>query len=75
MVVITHDLNLASQFCDKILVLNNGQKEIFGPVAEVFDRISGMGIYSEGITILKHPLNNKPAVLPFNNIDKGRVQA
>jgi len=69
-VVITHDLNLASQFCDKILMLNRGQKEIFDSADKVFERISQMGDYSENISILRHPVNQKPAVLPYHNQNK-----
>lgn len=66
-VVITHELNLASQFCSKILLLNKGKKEIFGPVEQVFERIGQIKIYSNDMTFIKHPSNNKPAVLPFNS--------
>ena len=69
-VVITHDLNLASQFCDKILVLDRGQKEIFDSVGKVFNRIAQMDSYSGNISILRHPVNQKPAVLPYYNQNK-----
>ena len=69
-VVITHDLNLASQFCDKILVLNRGQEEIFDSVEKVFNRLGQMDSYSENISILRHPINQKPAVLPYYNQNK-----
>ncbi|MDD5458539.1 MAG: ABC transporter ATP-binding protein [Phycisphaerae bacterium] len=66
-VVITHDLNLASQFCDKVLLLNKGRKEIFDSVEKVFGRIEQLEIYSKDLSIFKHPLNQKPAVLPYNS--------
>lgn len=72
-VVITHELNLASQFCGKLLLMDRGKKEIFGEVEEVFDRIGEMEIYSKDMSFIKHPSNRKPAVLPFNSSIEGSV--
>ena len=66
-VVITHELNLASQFCSKVLLLNKGKKEIFGSVEKVFERIGQIEMYSKDMSFIKHPSNHKPAVLPFNS--------
>jgi len=66
-VVITHELNLASQFCSKVLLMNKGKKEIFGSVEKVFDRIAQIETFSKNMSFIKHPSNQKPAVLPFNS--------
>ncbi|MCF7954353.1 MAG: ABC transporter ATP-binding protein [Phycisphaerae bacterium] len=66
-VVITHELNLASQFCGKVLLLSKGKKEIFGSVEKVFERIGQIEMYSKDMSFIKHPSNHKPAVLPYNN--------
>lgn len=69
-VVITHDLNLASQFCSKILLLNNGKKEIYDSAESVFDQINRINAYSEDIALLRHPVNQKPAVLPLHTTNR-----
>lgn len=66
--VITHDLNLASQFCSKILLLDQGRMQIMNSVENVFEQIQTQKIYSDDICILRHPNNQKPAVLPFNSV-------
>lgn len=71
--VITHDLNLASQFCGKILLMEKGKKEIYDSVEKVFERIERMDIYSRDIFIFRHPFNNKPALLPYYNSEEDLI--
>ncbi len=68
--VITHDLNLAGQFCGKVLLMNRGKKEIFAEPEAVFSRIEQSRAYTGEVAFFRHPLNNKPAVLPYNNPDQ-----
>ncbi|PIE02446.1 MAG: hypothetical protein CSA81_07215 [Acidobacteria bacterium] len=65
--VITHDLNLASQFCSRILLMDGGRVSLFGSAEEVFNRIEQMAFFSENLSIFEHPLNRRPSILPFNN--------
>jgi iron complex transport system ATP-binding protein len=67
---ITHDLNLASQFCDKILLLDKGKKEIYDSVEKTFERIGQMNTYSENTSVFRHPHNQKPALLPYYNFSE-----
>jgi iron complex transport system ATP-binding protein len=72
-VVITHDLNLASQFCRKILLLNKGKMVIYDSAEKVFEHFGKMELYSRDISIFRHPLNKKPAILPYNQFSKDSV--
>lgn len=65
--VITHDLNLAGQFCSKMLLMHKGRKQICDTPDKVFQKISNLPEYSKDICFFPHPANNKPAVLPTNN--------
>jgi iron complex transport system ATP-binding protein len=65
--VITHDLNLAAQFCSKMLLMHKGKKQICDTPDKVFEKISNLPEYSKDICFFPHPLNSKPAVLPANN--------
>ncbi|AQQ09879.1 putative siderophore transport system ATP-binding protein YusV [Sedimentisphaera cyanobacteriorum] len=69
-ITITHDLNLASQFCDKILLLDKGKKEIYDSVEKAFERLGQMNAYSDNISIFRHPHNQKPALLPYYNFSE-----
>ncbi len=63
-VIVTHDLNLAAQFCDNLLLLNNGSKVIYGPPKKVIHPNILAPLYQNTIYITQHPLNNMPIVLP-----------
>lgn len=64
-VVITHDLNFAGQFCTKLLAMEGGRRVLFGQVEEVFERVTEMDVYSGDVATLRHPVNGKWAVLPY----------
>ena len=44
-IMVTHDLNLASQYCDTILLLGKNGKVFFGSVSEVLQKETIEGIY------------------------------
>jgi iron complex transport system ATP-binding protein len=67
--VVTHDLNLAAQFCDKLLLLQDGSIAAFGPVAQVMtaDRLGAL--YGPDLLVSSHPHNGRPVVLPLRRED------
>ncbi len=69
-VIITHDLNFASQFCDKILLLNKGKKEIYDSVEKAFEQIEQRKTYLQDMILLRHPINGKPMLLPYGCSDR-----
>ena len=62
--VVTHDLNLASLFSDKIVVLKAGQVEACGKPEDILTIDLLKHVYGEGITVIKHPECNSVMVLP-----------
>ncbi|MDK8322445.1 MAG: ABC transporter ATP-binding protein [Campylobacter ureolyticus] len=60
-VVVLHDLNLASLFCDKILLLKDGKVAYEGSVNELFTKEILDEIYSLKCEILEH--ENRPVVV------------
>ncbi len=61
---VTHDLNLAGQFCDKLFLMANGRKMIEGGVEDVLKQDTLNDIYHENIYVGQHPQTGKPIVLP-----------
>lgn len=60
---VTHDLNLAAKYCDKLILLNEGKLIVEGTPQEVITQEYISRIYHENILVTKHPVNGQPIVL------------
>jgi iron complex transport system ATP-binding protein len=58
-----HDLNLAAQYCDRLVLLDRGQVVAEGTPREVLDPAIIQRVYGSGIRIVEHPDNSLPVVL------------
>ena len=63
MLAALHDLNLASQYCDRLLLLNNGQVHAEGTPTEVITPDNIEEVYGAENCVYTHPLNGLPIVL------------
>jgi len=58
-----HDLNLASQYCDRLILLNNGRVQAQGTPSEVITSQNIKEVYGADGCVYTHPANGLPAVL------------
>lgn len=58
-----HDLNLASEYCDQLLLLQAGQIFAAGTPDEVITRENVAQVYGNQVLVRPHPLNQRPQVL------------
>ncbi len=63
-VVVTHDVNLAALFAERVVILKQGKVVADGPVAEVLTRKRLESVYETPLTLVRHPLSGTPVVLP-----------
>lgn len=63
--VVTHDLNLAAMFCDKVMLVQNGSVVKTGDVSEVINEEALGGIYPD-VFVGTHPTRKVPMVLPID---------
>lgn len=63
-VMAIHDLNLASQYCDRMILINEGRLVAEGSPAEVVNQDNIRRVYGGGSIVFTHPLNGAPVVLP-----------
>ncbi|MEY4705941.1 MAG: Hemin import ATP-binding protein HmuV [Nitrospirota bacterium] len=61
-VLVSHDLNLASQYCDRILMLKAGALFRLGPPHEVIDVDVLRAVYGCDVLIDRHPESGVPRV-------------
>lgn len=66
-----HDLNLASQYCDRLVLINNGQVHTQGTPGEVITSQNIKEVYGADGCVYTHPANGLPAILI--NPGNGRV--
>lgn len=58
-----HDLNLASQYCDRLILINNGRVHAQGTPSEVITSRNIKEVYGADGCVYTHPANGLPAVL------------
>ncbi len=61
-VVVTHDLNLASEFADKILLMKNGEIAAHGTPKQVFTSEILQNVFDCSVLVDAHPLSGKPRI-------------
>ncbi len=68
--VVTHDLNLAAQFCDRLVLLVSGRITAAGTPEEVVTTANINEIYGSEVLVTSNPQTGTPAVLPVRSEDK-----
>lgn len=61
-VLVSHDLNLAAEHCDRLLLLAEGQVRAFGPPEEVITEAHLESAYGCPVTIERHSTSGRPRV-------------
>jgi iron complex transport system ATP-binding protein len=62
-VVVLHDLNLAAQYADKILLMKSGKTAAFGTPEKVFTAENISDAYNFPCTICAHPITHNPMII------------
>ncbi|MDD4924568.1 MAG: ABC transporter ATP-binding protein [Dehalococcoidales bacterium] len=62
-----HDLNLAAQYCDRIIMLNKGRIFNEGTPYEVVTAVNVKQVYGADVCISSHPVNRLPVTLVTGN--------
>jgi len=62
-VIALHDLNLAAQYCDRLILINDGRVHAQGTPEEVINSQNIKEVYGADGCVYAHPFNGLPAVL------------
>ncbi|MBM7581613.1 iron complex transport system ATP-binding protein [Caldicoprobacter guelmensis] len=65
-IAVLHDINLASEFCDQVLIMKDGQMIACGSPAKVLTRENIMTAFSVDAKIVENPVSGRPYVIPFH---------
>ena len=66
LVVILHDLNLASQYCGRLLLLDKGALDSDGPPESVLTRETIERVYRTPVVALNDPFSSRPFIQPVS---------
>jgi iron complex transport system ATP-binding protein len=69
-IVVSHDLNLAARFCDRLLLLNSGKIYAIGHPKEVLSPEKIREVYHINVKIGYHPENRSPNIIPLTSLDR-----
>ncbi|MCK5595028.1 ABC transporter ATP-binding protein [bacterium] len=72
-IVVLHDLNLASEYCDKLVLLNNGLIYKIGSPQEVLTYQIIEDVYETVVVVEKNPISSKPYILVVSEEEKAKV--
>ena len=64
--VVTHDINLAAEFADRLLLLKGGQSVAFGAPQEVLTRELLRQVFEVSVLVDAHPVTGAPRITPVH---------
>lgn len=67
-IMVMHDLNLASEYCNRLILLNNGKIHKTGRPEEVLNYQTIEDVYKTVVVVEKNPISKKPYVLLVSNL-------
>ncbi|EHQ42607.1 MULTISPECIES: heme ABC transporter ATP-binding protein [Myroides] len=62
-IVVIHDLNIAAQYADRILLLNKGEKVLYDTPEKVLTQETISQVYKFPCIVTKNPVNNAPLII------------
>ena len=62
-IMVLHDLNLASQYCDRLLLLDQGHVQSYGTIHDVLQQEIISTVYKTELIMIEHPVQHVPQFL------------
>ena len=67
---VLHDINLASRFCSRIVILKDGKVKADGTPGEVINREEMEALYNMKLLVKNNPLLEKPEIIPIRVLNE-----
>ena len=67
---VLHDINLASRFCSRIVILKDGKVKADGTPGEIINREEMESLYNMKLLVKNNPLIEKPEIIPIRVMDE-----
>ncbi len=69
-VIVLHDLNLAGQYCDRLILLKDGSVRKDGPPLQVLTYQTIEEVYDTVVVVLENPVTSKPYVFLVSEAER-----
>ncbi|KHT63624.1 hemin ABC transporter ATP-binding protein [Photobacterium gaetbulicola] len=63
-IIVIHDLNLAAQYADRLVIINHGKIQADGTPEQALTADTIQSVYGWPVSIIRHPVAGYPVVLP-----------
>ncbi|MFW5737066.1 MAG: ABC transporter ATP-binding protein [Halanaerobium sp.] len=73
-VTVSHDLNLTAQYCEKLILLKEGEVYAAGSAEEVLTEENIKAVYQADVLIQKNPLSEKPFITLIPEVNKFKAE-
>ncbi len=70
---VLHDINMASRFCQRMVMLQDGVVSVDGTPQEVIDRKNMESLYNMKLMIRESPLFHKPEIIPIRVMEEEKI--
>lgn len=70
---VLHDINMASRFCKRMVMLQNGAVSVDGTPREVINRKNMESLYQMKLMIRENPLFHKPEMVPIRVMEEEKT--
>lgn len=70
-IMVLHDLNLAGEYCDRLILLNSGKIRKIGKPEEVLTYRIIEEVYKTVVVVERNPISSKPYILVVSEQEKG----
>jgi iron complex transport system ATP-binding protein len=73
-IMVLHDLNLASEYCHNLMLINGGRIHKMGHPGEIFNCRDIEEVYKTKVVIERNPVSLKPFVMLVSGEGKAKVK-
>jgi len=70
-IAVSHDINLASLYCDRIILLKEGRIHGMGEPAAVITAAHIQEVYKTSVSVERNPVTGRPMVMPLSSAAMG----
>ncbi len=70
---VLHDINMASRFCKRMIMLQDGMVSVDGSPREVINRKNMESLYQMKLMIRENPLFHKPEIIPIRVMEEKKA--
>lgn len=60
---VSHDLNLSSEYCNRLMMLKKGRTYVDGPPEEILTRDHIKAVFETDVTVVKSPYSGSPQII------------